>query len=857
MEGPAADVADLRRRLDPTSVDAPLGSAWCRSWTERIDDVLSSCLGEASGVAVVGLGSYARRELAPASDVDVLLLHDGWATAELEGLVRAICYPLWDAGLSVGHAVHTPRAAVKAAAERVESSTSLVERRLVAGDVGLVDDLVARWSRWLRRHGGKLLASVADADASRHAQAGDRPGMLEPDLKRGAGGLRDLQSLRWASACLLGADGLDALVGARYLGASDLPALAEAAEVLLAARCALHLQQGASLPPGSGADTLRLDLQDGVATRLDWGDGDALLRAVGLASRRIAYLHGRAWPRVLADARGGRRRVRPQPREVDDGLEIVDGLVEAAPGRRLAEDPTLAVRAVAAAASEGTHLGRATAESLAAQIAELGALPWDAATRGALLRVLRRGREAVPALTDAGELGVLSALLPEWAPLRGAPQRNPLHRYDVDTHLVETVAELGAIVDGALDERHGAIFERLDEPEVLLLAALLHDVGKVGAGDHAVAGAASAREWVLRMGFGARRADRVARLVRLHLLLPDVAVSRDLDDADEITAVAERVGDAETLDGLYLLALADGRATGPAAASAWREGLLGELHARVRQRLTSEVDADLAVAPPAAVVADAERLHGGHGAVAAALEGMPRRYLLTASAEQVAEHARLDDERPVGEARAALRPGPVPGTRTLSLVAPDRVGLMADAAGALAGHGVVVLDARAFTRGDGVAFDWFVVDGGPRAGHEPPPTAGGGADGPPDGDEEVLTALTAAAVGAVDAGALVERWEGRRDVRRPALAHPVEVEVSFDRGPMTTRIEVAGPDAPGVLYRLGRVLADEGLDVVGARVATLGPQVRDVFFVRPSGGPPDESRLAERLRAAAGWPPEA
>ncbi|MGM0819273.1 MAG: hypothetical protein ACQETV_07775, partial [Actinomycetota bacterium] len=414
---------------------------------------MSSCLGEAVGVAVVGLGSYARRELAPASDVDILLLHDGRSTAELEELVRAICYPLWDAGLSVGHAVHTPRAAVKAAVERVESATALVERRLVAGDVGLVDDLAARWRRWLGRHGGRLLASVADADATRHAQAGDRPGMLEPDLKRGAGGLRDLQSLRWASACLLGADGLDALVGARYLGASDLPALAEAGEVLLAARCALHLQQGASLPPGSGADTLRLDLQDGVATRLDWGDGDALLRAVGLASRRIAYLHGRAWPRVLADARGGRRRARPQAREVDDGLAVVDGLVEAAPGRALAEDPTLALRAVAAAAAEGTHLGRATAEALAVQIAELGALPWDAAMRGALLRVLRRGREAVPALTDAGEIGLLSALLPEWETLRGAPQRNPLHRYDVDTHLVETVAELGAVVDGALDER--------------------------------------------------------------------------------------------------------------------------------------------------------------------------------------------------------------------------------------------------------------------------------------------------------------------------------------------------------------------------------------------------------------------
>ena len=749
--------------------------------------------------------------------------------------MQSVCYPLWDAGLSVGHAVRTGREAVRAAADRVDTATALTDRRLVAGDPGLVDDLAARVRRWLRSRSAKVLGELAEADARRHGTAGAHPGMLEPELKEGAGGLRDLHSLRWAGACVLGEVGLDPLVGARYLGAADRRELAAAGDTLLTARCALHLVRGASgARAGAEVDRLRLDLQDEVAAALGWGDADELARRVGLATRTVAHVHGRTWPLLVADARGGRRRRRKDGQRLEEGVELVEGLVEIDAHHTLTHDPALGMRAVAAAASRGVHLGRATSERLRRQVEEQPRLRWDADSRAALLAALRAGPAGVAALEDADHLGLLTAHLPDWARVRGRPQRNALHRFDLDTHCLQAVAELVMIAGGSLQERHQRLWEGLADPDALLLATWLHDVGKAWPGDHSIAGARVAHEWVLRMGFSQLRADRVAGYVRLHLLMPEAATRRDLDDMDELTAVARQVHEAETLDGLYLLSLADARATGPAANSPWKDLLLGELHARVRGLLTDDTAHRVVPAGPDAVVVEARRLLRDDLMLDSLLKGLPRRYLHAAGVDQIIEHARLLHERgESGELRARSRPGPVADTAIFSVVADDRRGLMADCAGVLAGSGLSVLDARVFTRADGVALDWFVVR----------------AEADTDWDAVEAT-LRQAAAGSVDIAGLVAR---RERVRRPAPpAHePVEVEVHFERRPMATRVEVHGPDTAGMLYRLANTLAEEGLDVIGARVATVGEAAHDVFLIRPVGGPIDTATLAEKLRAAA------
>ncbi|MBW3603248.1 MAG: HD domain-containing protein, partial [Actinobacteria bacterium] len=775
--------------LDPGRVRQPPGRAWCHAWTATVDQAVrqwAADLGVDRGLAVVALGSYARRQLCPKSDVDVLLLHDGWARRDLEDVVQRLCYPLWDAGLRVGHAVRTPRDTVRRAADRVDGATALVDRRLVVGDPGLLDDLSVRARRWLRRHAAAVLGALTDADDRRRARLGPHPGMLEPHLKDGAGGLRDVHSLRWAAACLLGDGGLDALVGARYLGAADRHELAEAAGVLLAARCALHLADRSQR--GVQADRLRLDLHDDVAGRMGL-DGDGLLRRVGLAARAVAHVHGRTWPALLADARGGRRRRKPPARVIADGVRLVDGLVAVDADRRLEEDPVLGLRAVAAAAGHGTHLHRSTTERLGRQLDGRGALGWDGEARAALLSTLRAGRRGLPALADAGHVGLLAAHLPEWPRVRGHRQRNPLHRFDLDTHLLETVAELGDLAAGTDGARHAALWEGLADPDALVLAAALHDVGKAWPGDHSQAGARVARRWVARMGFCRGRAARVARYVELHLLLPDAATRRDLDDAAELAEVAARVGDHETLDGLYLLSLADARATGPGAHSAWKDGLLATLHTRLGCLLAG---GEMVPAGRADELLAAASRQVGRESLDEVMRGVPDRYLVAADAGQLAEHARMLSSGPgPGQARASVRPGRVDGTAVVSVVAPDRRGLIADCAAVLAAHGLDVLEARAHTRADRLALDWFVV-AAPRGG-EP---------------DAWLDDLRAVAAGGLDVADLPARG-ARRRARR---ADPV-VRVRVQPRPRGARVEVRAADSPGLLHRLARALADAGLDV--------------------------------------------
>jgi [protein-PII] uridylyltransferase len=824
--------------LDPSSITLPPGLGWCQAWTARIDEAVRRWLAPylanrgLGGIALVALGSYARQELCRASDIDLLILHDGWEEADLAELIQSVCYPLWDAGLSVGHAVRTPREAVRSAGERVDAATALTDRRLIAGDAGLLDELASRVSRWLRRNSARVLDELAALDTERHARAGESTGMLEPDLKRGVGGLRDLHSLRWAGACVLGEVGLDPLVGARYLGATDRRELAQAGTVLLTARCALHLVTGrANGRPGAGRDRLRLDLQDEVAACLSLaGGGDELLRNVGLATRAIAHLHDRTWPRLLADAHGGRRRRQLPPQALGDGIQLVDGLVEVDAEWTLAAEPSLGLRAMAAAALRSTHIGRWSAIKLRRELAELGTLRWDAAGREALLTTLRQGWNGVGAMGDGDYIGLLVAMLPGWERVRGLPQRNPLHWYDVDTHGLLAAAELITIAQGGLDSAHSKIWADLaqwgDAPNgqnTALLGTWLHDVGKGLPGDHSIAGERLAREWMLHMGFAADRAVQVGRLVRLHLLLPDVATRHDLDDENEILAVARQVGEVETLDSLYLLSLADSRATGPAAWSAWKDQLLAELHRRVLRVLIDDVEALRRELSVFKVVVDARALLSDSAGLDALLSELPRRYLLVASAEQVAEHANLLLPLPKpGTLRARHRAGPALGTTIVTVVAGDRRGLIADCAGVLASHGLGVLDARAFTRSDGVALDWFIVR-----------------DALYVDWDRVIGDLHQAAAGDLDVAAAVQKRERRRDERPPPLAAPIPVEIRIDTG----RVEVRGPDGPGVLYRMARVLAEAGLDLLGARVDTLGPQVHDVFFIR--GEPPAD--LAGRI----------
>ena len=794
---------------------------WCRAWTDRVDTVLGDLLGDQGGVAVIALGGYARRELCPSSDIDLLLLHDGWHRTGLEALVERLCYPLWDARLSVGHAVRTAAEAVKDAGERIDTATSLLDRRFVAGDRGLADALTSRTQRWVRKRGTALVAQLAAADAQRHRDSDSHPGMLEPDLKNGAGGLRDVHSLRWAAGWMVGEVGLDPLVAAGYLGAEDRRRLAEANDALLQARCALHL---VAPNPGKHGDVLRMERQDEVAALLGKGDADDLLRRVGLAARTVGHLHDRTWRLLLADARGGRRRRRADGVSIDRGLHIADGLIGIDAEASLADDAALGLRAVATAASQDTYLSRKAATRLEDDLTKLRTLRWTADARDALIDLLGTGDNAADALAEADHLGLLTAHLPEWERVRGRSQRNALHRFDLDTHGARAVVELHRL---RRDEALERVWQRVDNTEALLLGTWLHDVGKAWPGDHSVVGAEIVSRWLADMGFAKQTVDRAAALVRHHLLLPDVATRRDLEDPAEIRAVADLVGDVATVDSLYLLSLADAHATGPAAWSSWKAMLVAALHQRVRAVLGG-------AGPP-----DRDPLRDAldHGADPAHLDALraqaPVEYLEVAGGDQVAVHGRLLAAVAGGDpAGVDVRTGTVRGTTLVSVVAHDRPGLIADCTGVLAANELAVVEARAVTTTSGIALDWLTVTGEVAA-------------------AALAEQLADAIAGRIDVAALVARPRRRQFGVTPAPWRAPAVTIRDAR-----TIEVETTDQPALLYRLCATIVQTDVSLKAMRISTLAQTVFDVFELTEPAAAETLTQLRDALFAAA-QPPRA
>ena len=529
------------------------------------DRWLAGLLGDAGpGVALVAVGGYGRGELSPRSDLDLLLLHDG--SAGPDGIARIadrLWYPVWDLGISLDHSVRTPDEAQATAREDLKVQLGLLDARHIAGDGTLTAQLRATaLAQWRARAAARLpeLRAIAAERARTH---GELRFLLEPDLKEARGGLRDATALR--------------AVAASWLADAPRDGLARARETLLDVRDALHLSTGRA------TDRLALQDQDQVAAELGLADADALLRQVYEAARTISYAADVTWRevgRVLGARDGGRRGSSSRGPSARERTPLADGVVEhegeavLARTARPERDAVLPLRAAAAAAQARLPLALPAVRRLAA--APSLPLPWPAEAREEFVTLLGAGEATVPVweALDAG--GLVSRLLPDWERVRCRPQRNPVHRFTVDRHLVETAV------------RASALTRRVQRPDLLLVAALLHDIGKGWPGDHSIVGETIAHDMAGRMGFGTRDADILARLVRHHLLLVETATRRDLDDPATIRSVADAVGGVRTLELLHALTEADALATGPAAWSAWRGTLVADLVKRVSGVLAGE-----------------------------------------------------------------------------------------------------------------------------------------------------------------------------------------------------------------------------------------------------------------------------
>jgi len=752
------------------------GADFCKAYTVLADGWLTELwsahsTGVGEGAALLAVGGYGRGEMCPGSDLDLLLVQPGRrAQPEMATLAEGLWYPLWDSGLKLGHAVRTVKEALALAADDLDTATALLDARLVAGDPVVATDVARRAGEQWRGRSGRWLAILGQRVAERHASAGEVAFLLEPDLKEGRGGLRDVHALRWLEATR------------RILLDDDRPAVEAAHRTLLEVRVELQRRTGKAL------DRLLLQEQDAVAEALGDADADVLMGRVATAARTIAWTSDETWRRMESALRGPSGRLANGDRPAGPGLVLREGVVELAPGQAV-DDPSLVLRAAAAAAVAGTRLGRATLDRLAAGAPAPGD-PWPDDARRALVRLLDTGRAAVPVLESLDQKGLLVRVLPEWEAVRNRPQRNAYHRFTVDRHLCEAAAEAA--------ERAA----RVRRPDLLVLGAWLHDIGKgfvpeLG-GDHTIAGIEVVRRVTTRMGFPKPDVDVLVAMVAHHLLLPDVATRRDLDDPATAAGVAEAVGDEETLVLLHVLTEADSAATGPAAWSPWKAGLVDELVSRTGRVLAGEAPERTAEEPPANHVALLAR-------AAAAPDGL------------VVEGRGLE----------------------LAVVARDRPGLFWRVAGTLTVHGLDVLSSRAWPGGDGMAIEDFLVE----------PVFGGEPDW-----ARVEADLRLAVTGRLSLEARVaeraRRYAGQ-DRQTAALPARTVVKVDNQASATATVVEVRAPDRVGTLYRITRALAELELDIRTAKVSTLGHEVVDTFYVLDSSGSRilDPAHVAEVERA--------
>ncbi|MBP1781439.1 [protein-PII] uridylyltransferase [Micromonospora sp. HB375] len=607
---------------------------------EALDAWLRRAFPDRDGVALVAVGGLGRRQCAPYGDLDLVLLHAG--VPGIDELAASLWYPIWDAGLRLDHSVRTVAEALSVAQDDVKVALGLLDARHVAGDPALTDQLARTATDHWRRTAIRQLPGLREITAARWEAHGELAFLLEGDLKEAAGGLRDVGILR----AIATAGVTDAL----------RPAVYAAHRRLLDTRDALHQQVGRRV------DRLVAQERDGVARLLGAEDGDALLRLVAGDARTVSHALDDAW-RAADRLRSGRHRAapgRPLRRPVARDVVEQDGelvLARTAIGAR--PDPSLSLRVAAAAATTRLPIARATCEWLAAYCPPLPA-PWPPAARAALITLLGAGPGLVPAWETCDRYGLIDRWLPEWTRMRSLPQHNPVHRFTLDRHLVQTAYEAS---------RHTRDVER---PDLLLLGAFLHDIGKGLEGDHSTVGAPLAEAVATRVGLPPAEAELIGTLVRLHLLLPDVATRRDLSDPKTVAGVAERVGDTATLELLHALVRADAAATGPAAWSAWKGRLIAELVARVRTTLDTGVVPAPPAPDPALVAGPLPVVHLGEDRVSVA--AADRRGLLATVAGCLALHrlevisadAATVDGRALVQCRVQPRYGLAPNPIALS-----------------------------------------------------------------------------------------------------------------------------------------------------------------------------------------------
>lgn len=715
-----------------------------------------------SGFAIVATGGLGRGELLPYSDLDLMLLHDHMPSEVVSEVAELLWYPLWDANIRLDHSVRTVPQALQVAGDDISAGLAMLEARHVAGDENLSGLLVGGARRQWRTGIASRFDELVEHARARWQRSGQIAHRAEPDLKCGRGGLRDVQLLNALAIAQL-AD----VYPSRSL-ASPTETLGEAHLALLDVRTELHRVAG------RGRELLLAQHADEIGASLRIGDRFDLARMLSDAARTVSY-YVDSGIRTAANSlprRGLSALRRPVRRPIDEGVVEFNGEVILARDARPERDPGLILRVAAASATTGLPIAGSTLGRLVETAPELRA-PWPRQALKDLLVMLAAGPTTVATIEALDRTGLWGRLFPEWGAVRDLPPRDVVHIWTVDRHLVETVS------------RASAFTTRVARPDLLVLGALVHDIGKGRGGDHSVIGAELATQIGRRLGLWPCDIDALSMVVRHHLLLPQTATRRDLQDPQVIAGVVDSLNaDPEVLELLHVLAEADSLATGPGVWGDWKASLIGDLVRRCRLVMAGEV-----LPQPDPVD--------------------PRFLALAAQARVHVELAPTDTAH----------------IYSVTMIMPDRRGLLSKAAGVLALNSLRVHSASVNIV-EGSAINTFVVS--PHFGT--PPAA-----------QLLRQQLILAVEGEFDViGALEQRADSSVTSRAGEVRSAVPINPPAARprvlwhdggGPGQLVAEIRATDRAGLLSVLTAVFERAGVDIAWAKVTTLGSSVVDAFGI--------------------------
>ena len=720
-------------------------------------------------IALAAVGGYGRGELSPGSDLDILILHNGKIAEEkLKAVVNDLLYPLWDRN-SVDHSVRTRSQTRDASASDLRVATGLLDIRLIAGNANLVSAVQADSLEYWRRDAQRNLPELKKTLAARHDRAGELAYLLEPDLKEARGGLRDVQALRAIAA--------SGVVGV------PLEKISWAESTLSNVREALHTASG------RGKDRLLFQEQDKVAKILNYKDADAMMGEVARAARSVVYLLDYTWHALEHKGNDGFGRFIRKPRVVNvaKNVSALNREIVIDQVTSLDEDPVVGLRAAATAAQLGLPMSLDSCSELALALNNgQGVMPnpWPREARELLITLIGAGEAMVGIFETLDQEEILFHWIPEWRTVRSLPQRNALHRHTVDRHMVETAVHASKLT------------RKVHRPDLLLFAALFHDIGKGAEEDHSERGVRLIEPIARRIGFEEKDIETLKILVRHHLLLSSTATRRDLDDPATIQSVVALIPDANTLELLHALSIADGEATGSAGWSDWKATLVADLVSRARS----------------------------------AIAGI-----------EVAQQPILTEEQIELAAKGELRVNLENHASgyAVEVISPDKPGLLSIVAGVFNISRLDVKSARTKTIGTSAVMYWIVT---------PEPHA-------PEITQARLHQLIADAL--IDSTDVEERILARAKAYASIPTIPVpdpEVEIFTDAATDATVIEVRSHDRPGLLFRIGSAITQSKIDIRSAIVTTLGAEAIDTLYVTElTGGaltPERANEVASHLKRA-------